>query len=126
MVFRFSPPMALSDACRAARALTSCAAAVPMDSPRIATNTESLRTTPPFRTGRVSGDADRAAQARSFLQRPRAVLRRTTTAVAQESAMDSPLFKMEYPLQPQVAGATISLRVSVVGDRADEGPRDDR
>jgi hypothetical protein len=72
-----------------------------MDNPRIATNTESLRTTPPSEPVECLVTLIAPPRRRSPLQRPIAVLRRTTTAVEQESAMDSPLFKMEYPLQPR-------------------------
>src|SRR5262245_25536556 len=54
MVFSVSPPMALRDACNAARALTSCAAAVPIEIPRTAITTASLRTIPASKTSQCS------------------------------------------------------------------------
>jgi hypothetical protein len=54
MVFSVSPPIALSDACKAARALTSCAAAVPIEIPRTAIAAASLRTMPASKTSQHS------------------------------------------------------------------------
>src|SRR5678815_2476907 len=49
IVFRFSPPIALSEARRAARASTSCANAGPADSTNSATRRENLRAIyPPY------------------------------------------------------------------------------